>query len=95
MSSLLQTNKIMLNLKGYKLIPITQSTRGEMDITTVFGTVIGGSNPSGCTREEKSNFLDFSDTCAGRSHVLLPSKTASRGRENSERRRGIICDHKI
>lgn len=25
-------------------------THGEMDITTVFGTVIGGSNPSGCTK---------------------------------------------
>ena len=24
-------------------------TRGEMDITTVFGTVIVGSNPAGCT----------------------------------------------
>ena len=28
-------------------------TRSEMDITTVFGTVVGGSNPSGCTRESK------------------------------------------
>lgn len=27
-------------------------TRGEMDITTVFGTVIGGSNPSGCTERK-------------------------------------------
>ncbi len=25
--------------------------RGEMDITTVFGTVIGGSNPSGGIRQ--------------------------------------------
>ena len=25
-------------------------TRSEMDITTVFGTVVGGSNPSGCTQ---------------------------------------------
>lgn len=24
-------------------------TRGEKDITTVFGTVVGGSSPSGCT----------------------------------------------
>lgn len=28
---------------------IAERTRGEMDITTVFGTVVGGSNPSGCT----------------------------------------------
>jgi hypothetical protein len=26
-----------------------QRTRGEMDIITVFGTVVGGSSPSGCT----------------------------------------------
>ncbi len=25
-------------------------TRSEMDITPVFGTVVGGSNPSGCTQ---------------------------------------------
>ena len=26
-------------------------TRSEMDITTVFRTVVGGSNPSGCTKQ--------------------------------------------
>ncbi len=30
-----------------------------MDITTVFGTVVGGSNPSGCTATEKANFFAF------------------------------------
>ena len=39
-------------------------TRGEMDITTVFGTVIGGSSPSGCTGSkdfvaEKANLFAF------------------------------------
>lgn len=28
-------------------------TRGEMDIMPVFGTVVGGSNPSGCTKNRK------------------------------------------
>lgn len=42
--------KYKCNNKKYK------STRGEMDITTVFGTVIGGSNPSECT-QEKVNYL--------------------------------------
>ncbi len=31
--------------------------RGETDITTVFGTVIGGSNPSGDTNEFKLESL--------------------------------------
>ncbi len=31
---------------------IWKRSRGEMDITTVFGTVVGGSNPSGSTISE-------------------------------------------
>ena len=27
---------------------ILERTRGEMDITTVFGTVVAGSSPAGC-----------------------------------------------
>lgn len=34
-------------------------TRSEMDIIPVFGTVVGGSNPSGCTRFGNSQFLDI------------------------------------
>ena len=31
-----------------------------MDITTVFGTVVGGSSPSGCTKAaEKANLFAF------------------------------------
>ena len=30
-----------------------------MDITTVFGTVVGGSSPSGCTKLEALNFMDI------------------------------------
>jgi hypothetical protein len=30
----------------------SECTRGEMDIIPVFGTVVGGSNPSGCTRKK-------------------------------------------
>lgn len=33
------------------------STRGEMDITTVFGTVIGGSSPSGCTETKSFKYF--------------------------------------
>ena len=33
------------------------STRGEMDITTVFGTVIAGSSPAGCTKTKELNTL--------------------------------------
>ena len=39
------------------------------------------------------NFFRFM-ACARRSDVLPVGKTASRGRENFERRREIICDHK-
>ena len=31
---------------------LVQRTRSEMDITTDFGSVIEGSTPSGCTRQE-------------------------------------------
>ncbi len=34
-------------------------THGEMDITTVFGTVIGGSNPSESTRILKAKHYVF------------------------------------
>ncbi len=34
----------------YNCLVYFNCTHGEMDITTVFGTVIGGSNPSGCTK---------------------------------------------
>lgn len=33
------------------------STRGEMDITTVFGTVIPGSSPGGCTKTKNQIFV--------------------------------------
>lgn len=42
------------------------STRSEMDIIPVFGTVVGGSNPSGCTKKEKTLIVSvFSLQLAG------------------------------
>lgn len=37
-------------------------TRGEMDIIPVFGTVVGGSNPSECTREEATCVASVGDS---------------------------------
>ncbi len=44
-------------------------TRSEMDITPVFGTVVGGSNPSGCTHE-KLSLLSFGRTRKTFSYVM-------------------------
>ena len=48
-------------LNGSIVFPLRFCTRGEMDITTVFGTVVLGSSPSGCTRSlEKDTQLRVS-----------------------------------
>ena len=65
------------------LTTLIMRSRGEMDITAVFGTAIPGSNPGGSTKAEMANCFAVSDTCAGRSVVLEVDKTASRGRGNS------------
>ena len=47
-----QSNKYFLIYIDFRCIVTALGTRGEMDITTVFGTVVVGSIPTECTREK-------------------------------------------
>lgn len=66
-----------------------------MDRMQACGVCDRGSIPRGDTKHEskKSALRRFSAFGVGRSDVLRARKTARRGRENSECRRGITCDH--
>ncbi len=48
---------------------LTTCTRSEMDIITDFGSVVGGSSPSGCTKKTASKGR-FSTALGGRSFAL-------------------------
>ena len=77
-----------------------------MDITTVFGTVIGGSNPSGCTKcgtlcasrrhddaetGEKANTWSFRKTCSAR---IYESEQVDRlCKSRAKIQQNFMCDH--
>lgn len=44
-----QTSKFLQKASEMQIVSQTICTHGEMDIITDFGSVVGGSNPSGCT----------------------------------------------
>ncbi len=54
-----------------------------MDITTVFGTVIGGSNPSGSTSDRVRELLHAREAClpAGRDSKEFSLPRSKRGRK--------------
>lgn len=72
-----------------------KSTRGEMDITAVFGTVIPGSSPGGCTKGERSETLGT----RRKQTALLPSGRESRShidrREMARRGRDLLRSKRV
>lgn len=67
-------------------------TRSEMDIMPVFGTVVGGSNPSGCTKnkESEAELLTTMFFASRRDSKSADATASSWGRGNFQQK--IICD---
>ena len=57
---------------------IGRRTRSEMDITTVFGTVIAGSNPAGCACNWSKKTALFASGFEGPEHITKQCEAGSR-----------------